>query len=376
MSLPTDTLPALKDGFSADTVRWIAAGLLAAHPPFDRAAFVAACLDGFDRLTLMERVARVAHAMVACLPSDYRQALDVLLRAMGPARQGPPVVEGMAAFRHAPHLQFVAEAGLDDVAASLDALERMTCHFTGEFAIRPFLEHEPQATFERLHRWCGHPEWRVRRLASEGSRPLLPWGRRVAALVEDPSRGLAVIDRLAGDEQEIVRRSAANHLNDISRLDPALAVAAAGRWLASAGPQARRTVERGLRTLVKQGHPQALALLGYASEHAVTLAGLTLDRKQLHIGQTLALCFELRHPGPQPLAACVDYAVHYQAARGAPRRKVFKGEVRELKPGVAESFGWRRDFTVRSTRKLYPGSHRIEVLVNGRCLGSAEFELV
>ncbi|MCW7538833.1 hypothetical protein OOT46_13390 [Aquabacterium sp. A7-Y] len=365
--------PLLKDGFNAATVEGIADGLLSAHPAFDRAGFLAACLDGFESLSLMERVGRVARTMVDFLPPSYPEALQVLHRAMGPAPQDSGESEGIAVFRHASHLQFVAEAGLGDPQASLDALERMTCRFSGEFAIRPFLEQDPVGTLRRMQAWSRHPDWHVRRLASEGSRPLLPWARRVSHLMAEPALTVPLIDPLAADPHEVVRRSAANHLNDLSRLDAALAVRTAAGWLEAGSLHARRSVERGLRTLVKQGHPEALALLGFAPAPDVVLEGLTLDRKRLAVGERLGFSFQLLCPGTT--RACVDYAVHYAAARGGQRRKVFKGEVRELRPGHSEAFTFTRDFSPRTTRKLYPGPHRIEVLVNGRTLGEAGFEL-
>lgn len=367
--------PLLKDGFNASTVRWIAQSIAAVHPAFASKGFVGFCLEGFDGLSLMERVGRVARGMHRHLPADFGRAVTVLQQAMGepgtPAREA----QGMAAFRHAPHLQFVAEAGLDHPEAALDALEWLTRHFSGEFAIRPFIERDPHATLQRMQRWCTHPDPRVRRLASEGSRPLLPWARRVSHLVEDPSLTVPLIDTLAGDPDEVVRRSAANHLNDISRLDPALAVRVASGWCARGLQDGERTVNRALRTLVKQGHAEAMALLGFAADDAFSVEGLRLDRKRVPIGGKLAVRFALRRADAKAAAACVDYAVCYASANGSARRKVFKGEVRPLQPGGVESFEFVRDFVVRSTRRLYPGPHRVEILVNGRVLGAADFQL-
>jgi 3-methyladenine DNA glycosylase AlkC len=367
--------PLLKDGFNATTVEGIARSIAAAHPPFSAQRFVADCLDGFESLSLMARVGRVAQGLVRHLPAPFEQAVAVLQQAMGEPGAPSREVQGMAAFRHAPHLQFVADAGLEHPEAALDALAWMTRHFSGEFAVRPFLQRDPASTLARMQHWCTHDDPRVRRLASEGSRPLLPWARRVSHLVDDPSLTVALIDALAGDPDEVVRRSAANHLNDISRLDPALAAEVARGWIGRGLPDGARTVNRGLRTLIKQGHPQALGLLGFAVDDAFLIDGPKLDRKRVPIGGKLAFRFALRRADATPAAACVDYAVCYASANGAVRRKVFKGEVRQVEPGLAESFEFVRDFVVRSTRRLYPGAHRVEVLVNGRLLGAADFQL-
>lgn len=371
----TPAAPLLKDGFNAATVRWIAAGVGAALPRFAGERFVAQCLEGFDALSLMERVARVSQVLCAHLPASFEQAVSVLQRAMGEPGAPSRDVQGIAVFRYAPFLQFVADAGIEQPEPALDALEWMTRHFSGEFAIRPFLQRHPRLTLERMQRWCTHPDARVRRLASEGARPLLPWARRVSHLVGDPALTVPLIDALAGDADEVVRRSAANHLNDLSRLDPALAIEVARRWLARGLIDGERTVNRGLRTLVKQGHAEAMAMLGFAADEAFVLQGLKLDRKRVPIGGKLAIRFALRRDDGRGAAACVDYAVCYASANGRPRRKVFKGEVRQVQPGRVEAFELVRDFVVRTTRRLYPGAHRVEILVNGRVLGGADFQL-
>ncbi|AKJ26949.1 hypothetical protein [Caldimonas brevitalea] len=369
--------PLLKDGFNAATVAGIARDVAAVHPGFDTSTFVQTCLEGFEACSLMQRVGRVAAGLQRCLPADYRRALPLVLGAMEvgagstlPARDG-----GMAAFRFAPHLQYVAEAGLEHPELSLDALAQMTRHFTGEFAIRAFLDRWPTLTLERLRRWCDDADPRVRRLVSEGTRPLLPWARRVALLSADPGLALPLLDRLVDDADEVVRRSVANHLNDVSRLRPDLALQAAQRWRTAAPRDIERTLRRALRTLVKQGDAGALRLLGFAADHAVALQGLQLHPTALQIGQTLDIAFSLESLQPLPGSACVDYAVHYVGANGKPRRKVFKGAECVLQPGFVAAFVLRRDFSPRSTRRLYPGTHRVDILVNGRVLGSASFEL-
>lgn len=367
--------PALKDGFNSATVAWIAGRLAAAEPRFDAGAFQARCAQGFDALSLMARVGHVARVMAQCLPRPPQAALQALVRSLGPAPPPTREPQGIAAFRAAPHLQCVAELGLEVPEAALDAMEWLTCHFSGEFAIRAFLARHPGLTHERMRRWCSHPDPRVRRLASEGSRPLLPWAARVPLLLEDLRLGVGLIDALAGDPDEVVRRSAANHLNDISRLDAALALEVARRWHERALPDCERTLRQAMRTLVKAGHPQALALFGFVPDAPVQLRRLVLDEPHVPIGGCLRLSFELAHAGPGPLVVCVDYAVTYASARGGARRKVFKGQVSELPPGRPASFSYARDFTPRSTRRLYPGEHAIEVLVNGRPLGRARFEL-
>lgn len=368
---------ALKDGFSAATVEGIARQVRAASSRFDAAAFMAYCMAGFDELSLMTRVRRVAEGLQQALPADFEQALAVVEKALGPAPADSPEGEGIAAFRRAPFLEFVALAGVSEPGLALPALQRLTRHFSAEFAIRPFLDQHLDATLAHAERWVGDADWRVRRLASEGTRPLLPWGKHVMALKREPGRCLALIAPLATDDSEVVRRSAANHLNDVSRLDVALALQHAESWSAQAGEAGLQTVRHALRTLVKSGDPRALGLLGYHVEASVKLARFRCSSKQVRIGEAITLSFELHSEAGEPVLACVDYAIRYAGAReGADRYKVFKGANLQLLPRQAQKFAFRRDFVPRTTRRLYPGRHEAEVLVNGAVLGTVGFELI
>lgn len=366
----------LKDGFTQATVEGIAKRLKSASSRFDAEAFVAHCMQGFDDLSLMARVRRVAEAMQACLPADFTRALSV---ALGPARAASVSAEGegMAAFARAPFLEFVSLAGVGEPDVALPALQRMTRHFSAEFAIRGFLEQHLDMTLAHVERWVNDDDWRVRRLASEGTRPLLPWGKHVMALKRDPGRCLGLIEPLSADGSEIVRRSAANHLNDVSRLDVELALVHAQRWQATGGEAGQQTVRHALRGLVKSGDTRALGLLGYHVDASVTLARFKCSSKRVRIGESLTLSIELCSEADEPVLACVDYAIRYAGARdGADRYKVFKGANLQLMPRQAQQLTFQRDFVPRTTRKLYPGRHEAQVLVNGAVLGSAAFELL
>jgi len=367
--------PALKDGFAQATVDWTARTVAAAHPGFDTKRFRRQVLDGFDDLSLMARVKRVAEALAATLPADFAEAHAVVEQALGEPPEEWIEGEGISAFRLAPFVEWVSIAGLATPALALPALASLTRHFTAEFAIRPFLADHLDLTFEHVARWVHDDDARVRRLASEGTRPLLPWGRHVAALKVHPERALALIEPLAADPSEVVRRSAANHLNDVSRLDPDLALAHATRWSKGHGDAGRGAVRHAVRTLVKKGHPEALKLLGFDVHATVGLRRLRLSAKTVSIGGDLELTADLHAEGDAPVTACVDFAVRYASARGAERWKVFKGTTVTIAPGETCPVRFRRDFVPRTTRVLYPGAHAVQVRVNGVTVGEKAFEL-
>ncbi|CAN0477827.1 unnamed protein product, partial [Phaeothamnion confervicola] len=185
---------ALKDIYDRAAVRFLAARMARVRPAFPADRFVREVVADLPALELKGRALRIAQGLRAHLPDDYAKALALVVRAAG-ADDGTGGIGGMSGFRFLPLLNFIGRYGLDDPERSLEALSRLTRHFSAEFDVRPFLLRHPDLTLKRMHAWARDADWRVRRLASEGSRPLLPWGLRVPALVADPSKAMAILDR-------------------------------------------------------------------------------------------------------------------------------------------------------------------------------------
>jgi hypothetical protein len=214
----------------------------------------------------------------------------------------------------------------------------------------------------------------VRRLASEGTRAYLPWAIRVRALLADPSATVPIIDALYRDPSDYVRRSVANHLNDLARHAPELVVATAARWLADPAPTTASVVRRGLRTLIKKGHSGALALLGFAAVE-VTVSAPEIDTAVVELPGELGLSFSVTNNGIAGTDLAVDYLVHYMKSDGRLTAKVFKLATRHLSPGETVAFTKRHTFRQMTTRVHHPGTHALEVQVNGQRYGRTEFEL-
>jgi 3-methyladenine DNA glycosylase AlkC len=303
------------------------------------------------------------------LPAEFPAAAAVLKKATD-----SPSLTGWMTL---PCGHYVAEYGLDQPDVALPLLARLTPRFSSEGPLRPFIERHPEVTFAYLHRWARDPDEHVRRLVSEGTRPRLPWAGQLRGLIADPGPTIPLLDALVDDTSEYVRRSVANHLNDIAKDHPAVALACARRWLATGGDRATRVVRHGLRTLVKRGDPAALALLGFDYGAAVALDALdalAVTPARLPVGGEVTIAFTLS-ARDGPARTVVDYVVHHAGARGARRPKVFKLTTRTLRPGRPQSFVRRHRFREVSVRKIYPGTHRIEVQVNGRVLGGADVDV-
>ncbi len=334
--------PPLKDQFGPAVVERIADTL-----PVDRDSFIAACLSGFADLELMARARHVADVMHTHLDPDPAVAVQQVHTAIGTER-----LPGMSAFFYNPHSAFIGAYGLPAFDASMAAMYDLTKVFTAEFCVRPFLQEDPR-TMDHLRAWAGDPDEHVRRLVSEGTRPRLPWAPRLPGFIADPQPVIELLDLLKDDGSDYVLRSVGNNLNDISKDHPELAVEVASRW----SPGRAALIRRGLRTLIKDGDPAALAVLGYAPNPATAHADLPTE---IAIGDTLPLAVELRGHGK----VLLDIAVHFVKANGTTSRKIFKGGEVDL-AGTAVI---RRtiSFAQHSTRRHYPGPHRVEALINGR----------
>ncbi|MDN5719889.1 MAG: DNA alkylation repair protein [Corynebacterium sp.] len=368
---------AFKDYLSPELVTGIGAAFAAASPTFDRAAFENLALSGLADLELKARSAQIAAALAATLPAsgddkdnaqDAEGAADVVRRVLRAGGQDGTAT-ALPEWAGMPVNDYVAVAMADRPDVALPLLADLTSHHTAEFAIRPFILNHYETTMAHLRTWVDSPDEHVRRLVSEGTRPRLPWAGRLPRFIADPSDALELLEGLVNDGSLYVRRSVANHLNDIAKDHPELALETARRW-AEASTQGDFVVRHSLRTLIKRGDPRALAILGFDPDAPVELLELSCSPSTIAIGEATTLSFTLRaDAATAPTRAAVDYVVHYQGARGPKAGKVFKLTVRDLPPGQAVQFSRRHAFAHVSIRTIHPGPHRIEVQVNGRVLG-------
>jgi 3-methyladenine DNA glycosylase AlkC len=215
----------------------------------------------------------------------------------------------------------------------------------------------------QMRRWADHPDEQVRRLASEGSRPLLPWGRALPVLRDDPTLALPILEALREDPSAFVRRSVANHLNDLSKNHPALVRSMATRWLRDA-PATRPLVKHGCRTLLKRGDAEVLALFGCDVGVAARVVRFALTPRRLCRGETVTLTVEVEAEGDPPPRLRIDFAVAYCTPSGGVSRKQFRLAERVVDGRAV--FTRRLSTRDLSTRTHAPGRHLVRILLNGR----------
>jgi 3-methyladenine DNA glycosylase AlkC len=348
----------------------------------DRAGFVADCLDGFDDLELTARAQHIADAMAQHLPADRELAMRILIDSLGPELDGSDAF-GMGPFRYLPHVKFVAEHGQGHFGTAMQLQYELTKRFTAEFSIRHYLVGEHRdATLRRLREWTLDPNDHVRRLVSEGTRPRLPWAGRLQEFVRDPGPVIELLELLRHDRSEYVRRSVANNLNDIAKDHPTLVTELCARWWDSCDPdqigEERRMIRHALRTLVRQGDPDALDVLGFGSSSPARVRSATIEPTSVAIGGKVHIEVMIEHPegsGVDVAGALVDLSVHFVKANGSTSAKVFKGAELQLARGRIAPVRKTISLQQRSTRTHHPGKHRVDALVNGVAVEIGAFDL-
>ena len=369
-----------KNLLNANGVARAAAHLRRAWPGFDAPRFQAVATQGLELLEMKARAMQIATAMEATLPQDFAAAAEVLEAALAtPLPEDElgtlnPESDGLAGWTLWPAGEWVARRGLQHPERALQTLHALTQRFTAEFAIRPFIVAHPALSFATLQRWSGDPSAHVRRLVSEGSRPRLPWGLQLKALIADPSPTLPLLQALQDDPSPYVRRSVANHLNDIAKDHPARVADWLAQHLPGAPAPRRALLRHASRTLIKQGDRRVLAAWGLGARLKGSV-WLARSPAELRVGEVLTLEVSLASAARKAQALVVDYAVHHVKADGRLSPKVFKGWPLELAPKQALTLVKRHSMREITTRRYHPGEHRVELLVNGEVLASASFLL-
>lgn len=366
----------LKDQlFNADSLGDLANEFAAGIPRFDRGAFHTAALSGVADRSLMECLDWFADCLEPHLAADFPTMADQLEAAMPPRLDPTLRDDDFGRFIHAVPGLLAVRHGLEDHRdRALDLLYEATQRFSMEFYIRAFLNRWPEQTLARLKRWAQDDNYHVRRLVSEGTRPKLPWARKVALT---PEQTLPLLDRLQGDGTRFVTRSVANHLNDVAKSDPDKVLDRLAAWEAN-GTQAakeRAWMQRhALRTLIKDGHPGAMAMLGYRNDVPIKVT-LDVATPKIALGDGLEFAVTLASDDTHPVL--VDYRIRFARPNGRLGEKVFKLKVADLQAGKPLVLKKLHKLKANATTfELHPGQHGLVIQVNGRDRAEASFEIV
>ncbi|SEL13913.1 3-methyladenine DNA glycosylase AlkC [Parapedobacter koreensis] len=328
-------------------------------------AFIDDVTRDMDTLSLNGRLRNTSLVLKRHLPEDYKRAIAILYAA------APSLPTGYTALVLP---DYVALYGKQHFDLSMEALQYFTTLGSAEFAIREFLKTDLIKTLDVMHKWADDSNVHVRRLASEGSRPRLPWSFKLAEIIKQPTLTQGILEKLNADEALYVRKSVANHLNDHAKDNASYMLNLVNSW-DKTNKHTSWIIKHAIRSLIKRGDKDALKIFGFEHETSVKLHSLTTDKTSLQLGDSLHFNFGLGSESKQAQKLVVDYAIHYVKASGSRTKKVYKLKEVTLAPGQTLQFNKKQQFQDLTTRKHYAGAHLLEILVNGKVMGCIEFEL-
>ena len=335
------------------------------HQQWDQHQFLSKIYaKGWEDKALLVRMQHISQVLRDLLPPDYQQAIGILLKASA----------GSSGFNGMVFSDFVGQFGLDHLEESLHALEQFTQVGSGEFAIRQFILRYEKITMERMLQWTQHESEHVRRLASEGCRPRLPWAVALPKYKKDPSPVLPILEQLKADPSKYVQKSVANHLNDLTKDNSELVLDLLEGWKEGASSDTQWIIKHALRGLIKSGDKRALRLLGF-EEVKVSLSNFLLDSPSVTLGGSLTFRFDIKNRGKKKAQVSVDFVIHFVKANGSTAPKVFKLKNLSLDAGQTTQVEKNHGIKPITTRKYYSGTHKLSIQVNGNVLGEKEFEL-
>lgn len=369
----------LKDQlFNADKVHYLSGLIAAAYPAFDADGYAQTVLPAFPELELKARIQHMAESLVTFLPDDFTTSADIIERALPEALDPTKTDDDFGDFIFAPLSEYVVLQGCNakHLQRSLELLTALTKRFSVEFAIRPFINAFPVEVMAYLYTCAQDANYHVRRLASEGCRPKLPWG---VGINIDYRSTLPILDLLAADPTRFVTRSVANHLNDISKKDPKFVVQVLQRWQNESSQTDKELAymtRHALRGLVKQGDKAALELLGFTSQPKIKLQEFSVVSDTIKVGQ--ACEFNVAFESLQQQKLMIDYVLEFASGTTQQRvsRKVFKLKQLQVKSGEHVTLNKKHPFKMMTTRKLALGEHTIILQINGIKMASASFALI
>ncbi len=368
-----------KNHFSAALVSCLADHLAAHLKTFDRAGFETAIISELENLELKERAQLIADHLHRILPKRHKMRNRILLAMLHPEEEADISLQsnelGIRGWGMLPLCAVVGRHGLDAFEESLAVLKTMTSRFSSELDVRYYLLADQDRALGIMAGWIGDANRHVRRLVSEGTRPRLPWAMQLPRLIADPSPTLPLLEALRDDKEEYVRRSVANHLNDISKDHPDLVADLAQDWMRGADKKREKLLRHACRSLIKQGHPVALNAFGFGKPK-IKLQLLTVETPTVEFGQCLDFCVRLKSTTGSPQPLVIDYLLHFRKSNGYLSAKVFKWKTLHL--GPHDEMTLKRSHAIRpiTTRRYYSGEQAISLRINGQDYGMETFRLI
>lgn len=357
----------LKNIYTPEKITAIADAVKKENKRFDKESFITSVFDEtWQSRELKDRMHHIADSLYNCLNGDYEQRIEILL-GVAPRFRG---------FEYMLFPDIVERHGLEYEEISLKALKEFTKTSSSEFAIRPFIIRNPEKVMSVLNEWSKDEHFAIRRCASEGCRPRLPWAMALPQFQKNPEPILPILERLKNDDTDYVRRSVANNLNDISKDHPDKVLEIIGRWKGNS-EYTDWICKHASRTLLKKSNPKALALHGFTGKSEdLDIREFSLEKSTVYIGGENRFSCTVLSSSTKKRKVRIEYAIDYVKKNGKTSRKVFVLTEREFEPNSEYRINRNIPLHDMTTRKHYAGVHIITLLLNGQAMAHGEFELM
>ena len=351
---------------------------------FDERRFLSQIMDDeWENKALLQRMRHVTTVLKALLPADYKSAVAKIFALIDHLQDTPYglALKSKKETQYGLSLEygflgdFVEQYGLDDYETSVKAIEKITQFTSCEGAVRSFILKYPEEMMKQMLAWSTHRNLWVRRLSSEGCRPRLPWAMALANMKENPAPILPILENLKNDPSEFVRMSVANNLNDIAKDNPAIVIDIARKWQGKS-KETDWIIKHGCRTLLKQGHPEALELFGFEADKNISIEDFQISTPEVKIGKSLEFCFKLLNNNKKKTKIRLEYGLYYQKANGTLSKKVHKISEKDYAANSITPVTRKHSFQVVTTRRFHPGLHQVAMIINGKEFEKYDFELI
>lgn len=356
----------LKEMFNQKFYEHLATEFARVDKQFNHKQFLVDVTANMKELSLNQRMRNTSVMLKKHLPADFKKTLQIMERVIPNTRGG---------YTNLLFPDFVSLYGHEHVDHSLEALKLFTQYGSSEFAIREFLKRDFTKTIKVMYGWARDKNHHVRRLSSEGSRPRLPWSFKLDEVIKNPRITQPILETLKADEELYVRKSVANHLNDISKENPDYMLDLVNSW-DKKNPHTLWIIKHASRTLIKKGNSGSLSVFDFEKDAKVKVENFKVKPAKLKLGESLVFEFDLISEKNKTQKLVVDYVIHYVKKSGELSPKVFK--LKELQLGAKERvhLSKKQVFKDFTTRKHEKGQHVVEIQVNGKILARQTFQLV
>ncbi len=362
----------LKNIYTQDLIQGYGRIVKQVWPSFQEKAFSKKVFNHeWEGLELKERMRHISSQINNTFPSGFEPASRIIVQTVDHLihQHGSKMT-----FEYGFLADFIERFGLEYPDTSIPALEKITQWTSAEFAVRPFLLRYPDRMYVQMLQWSQHESPYVRRLSSEGFRPRLPWGQGIPILKKDPSPILPILECLKNDPAETVRRSVANNLNDIAKDHPALVLQTIKSWKGISN-DTDWIIKHASRGMLKKGDERALKLFGFDPAISTVVVENLKCGKSVAIDDLLNFSFDIMNQGKKPVKARIEYAIDYLTSTGKKSAKVFQIREKIMQPDTQETISRFQRFANLTTRKHFPGHHKLSILLNGKEVASASFQV-